>query len=258
MTVNPLLCDIYAGDLGGKPDIAKLATAGAPWHGLWLKATEGLYYPQRSSSGPYGDAWFLHNWPLARTAAGTRYGFDWFRGAYHYHRIDQDAVAQADAYLALIERGGGWAYGDLWPMIDVESAENPVKPGKQRIVDSVSAWVERVKAVLGREIVLYGGEYLAENGVTSRMGCSMLSVARYAQDLPPVVYNRIGWNLSGKNAASPLAQATVLEWQYCGDGEAYLKNYPKISPMGAIDIGAVIVNGDDGLAWLRRNLFTTS
>ena len=42
--ISPLIVDIYAGDLGGKPDIGALVDAGAPWHGLILKATEGTGY----------------------------------------------------------------------------------------------------------------------------------------------------------------------------------------------------------------------
>lgn len=39
-----LIVDLYEGDLGGKPDWAKLAAPGPPWHGAIVKVSEGLDY----------------------------------------------------------------------------------------------------------------------------------------------------------------------------------------------------------------------
>lgn len=246
MTLDPLVVDTYAGDGYGGDAIQKLVLAGPPWHGLILKATEGTYYP---ANRPDDREWFLDNWMRARVYAGTRYGQDWFRGAYHYHRIDEDPVLQAESFLKLVEEAGGWGDGDLWPMIDVEQAENPQGPGAQKIVDSVQGWVMKVAAETGRQPMLYGAGYLWENSVTSHMGCGTLCFPRYTPTLPPDTYHRIGWQLSS-------SRPTLWAWQLAGDGECHVEGYPSTTPMGRCDYSAVIVSGggDNAIAWTRANL----
>src|SRR5207244_3287078 len=113
MSTSPVLADVYSLDLNGKPNTCSLAFAGAPWNGLGIKVTEGTYY----QSGDWGKQF----WPLARYAAGSRYGVDWFRYGYHYYRVGEDPIAQADFFLKTIDSWGGWGPGDLWPVVDVES-----------------------------------------------------------------------------------------------------------------------------------------
>lgn len=253
--VDPLLIDFYAGDqvppgkLVGEPDIAKIVTTGAPWHGVILKATEGSWYPTPGDNGRYGDGWFLKYWPLAKTLAGDRYGRDWFRGAYHYMNLTSDPVRSAYNYLGLIDRAGGWAFGDLWPFIDVESGDNPAKPGAAKIEDHVSTWAAIVTKETGRKPVLYGNIYLAENGVTSQMGCQMLWVARYTAALPQDVYQRIGWSVN-----------ELFAWQYVGTEPqpVVLSGYPAESPVGKADISVVTISGGGPTAtldWIRSHLY---
>jgi GH25 family lysozyme M1 (1,4-beta-N-acetylmuramidase) len=241
-----LIVDVYEGDLDGKPDWGKLAAAGPPWHGAIVKASEGL---------TYHPAWFGQQWQAIKQAGGDRYARDWFRGAYHYLRIAEDPVAQAELYLHQVEVAGGWGDGDLWPMLDVEAANNPDKPGHAAIEDCVSAWAAKVKQVTGRAVMLYGNVYLWENGVTSTMGCETLIVAHYAETLPPAVYERIGWSWSTKPDVEP---PTLWGWQGVGDGLGHWAN-PIRSPIGDVDITAVVAadGGESGLAWTRRNLLAS-
>jgi GH25 family lysozyme M1 (1,4-beta-N-acetylmuramidase) len=238
--ISPLIVDIYAGDLGGKPDIGALVDAGAPWHGLILKATEGTGYN--------GGAWFQKYWPEARDRAGDRYCADWFRGAYHYIRLNQPADAQIDLYLSTVDRAGGWGDGDFWPILDLEHANNPDLPAAQ-IVDKVTEMAELLRARTGRDVTLYGGSLMYDKGITDHMGCQRLWIARYTQTLPAIVYQRVGWQLED-----------VVMWQYDGDGEGYLQGYPKTSPMGKTDISAMLVagGGDAALEYLRNNLSVQS
>jgi GH25 family lysozyme M1 (1,4-beta-N-acetylmuramidase) len=240
--MDPLICDLYEGDLNGRPDIAKLVAAGPPWHGIILKATEGTYYPARSAT------WFSNNWRLARSAAAYRYGVDWFRSAYHYLRIDQDPIAQANSFLYLVDKAGGWGDGDFVPMVDVEGTGNPVNATKQRVIDVVSAYAERILDAHGRRPGLYGGTYLVERGVTSNCGCQVLWFPRYTPSLPAWTYQRIGWRLSNQ-------VPTLWGWQYCGDGDSRLAGYPKTSPMGPCDVTAVVVagGGQSALDWTRAH-----
>jgi GH25 family lysozyme M1 (1,4-beta-N-acetylmuramidase) len=246
VTLDPLIVDTYAGDGYGGPDIQKLASAGPPWHGLILKATEGTGYP---SKGSPDREWFLDNWIRARVYAGSRYGVDWFRGAYHYLHIGIDPVQQADWFLSTVAEAGGWSSGDLWPMVDVEGADNPDSPGSAAIVSCVSAFTARVLARTGKHCTLYGNVYLAENGVADHMGCETLCIARDTETLPETIYQRIGWQLGD-------AKPTVLSWQLCGDGVVYDPGYPTVTPMGKCDYSAIIVagGGDAALAWIAAQL----
>src|SRR5437899_12494659 len=112
---SPILVDVYSGDLNGKPNITALASAGRPWCGLGLKVSEGTYYPDQSQA-----KWIDDHWQVARTAAGIRYGQDWFRYGYHYLRIGEDITKQVELFLKTIDTAGGWGPGDLIPMVDVE------------------------------------------------------------------------------------------------------------------------------------------
>lgn len=268
MSIDPLIVDAYAGDFGGHPNIGALIAAGPPWHGIIFKATEGTYYPYTTAQRD----WFCANWLPARILAMERYGAPvgatrmapgaigepiapWFRGAYHYMRIDQDPIRQADLFLKLVELAGGWGPGDLWPMVDVESAENPAKPSTQQIVDAVSLWASKITSAIGRTPMLYGNVYLAEHGVTSHMNCGTLTVARYKPDLPSNIYQRIGWQL-----AKPAAMPTLWGWQYSGDPEGgSLVGYPTKTPLSATenaDIIAIVAagGGQAALDWTTANL----
>lgn len=229
---DPLIVDCYAGD--GPKDWSALVAAGPPWHGAILKATQGTYYRD--------TGWLAPNWTSVRAAAGARYGVDWFRGAYHYLDVRLDGAEQADYFLGAIERAGGWGTGDLWPMVDVERAGQRAGITADRVVRAVTSFVDRIAKCTGREVMLYGGSWLAEVGVMKRMGCSHLAVARYTRTLPTFVYERIGWD-----------RASLALWQYCGDGEASLVGYPTEAPgCGKVDISALVLPG--GLAALRGSL----
>lgn len=243
MTISPVFHDLYALDDGGMPNIGAVVHAGRPWAGVILKATEGVYYPK-------DPTWFKAYWPVVKDAANARYGVDWFRGAYHYWRGDEDPVKQADFYLGLIDLAGGWSSGDLWPIVDVETAEQPAGLSNQQIIDSVYAYAARIVSCHGRQPVLYAGSYLRDRRITDHMGCQLLWTAAYGSTLPEHLYHDIGWPLS-----------KLLAWQYeSTEGYAGPAGYPQSSPIGAgpQDLSALtIANGatpDQQLAWLRDNI----
>lgn len=247
--LDPLIVDIYEDDLNGKPDIAKLVAAGPPWHGLALKASEGMYYPSNSPVGHRSPEWFKTCWKATRDLAHDRYGKDWFRIAYHYAIISQDPVAQANRFLHIVDEAGGWDVGDFLPMVDVEATGNPVNATKGQTIDWVSRFAERITTVHGRAPMLYGSTYMTERGITSTMGCQALLLPAWTERLPPWRYQRIGWDL----VKQPSTKPTLWGWQYCGDGVAALKGYPRVCPMGVTDISAVLVagGGQAALDWTR-------
>lgn len=247
MSKDGFLVDVYQGDLGGHPDWQRLVDAGPPWHGALVKASEGIQYV---------SSWFGTQWRALKTCAGSRYGVDFWRGAYHYWRAAQDPIKQAHVFLGQVQAAGGFDTGDL-VMIDVEGANNGTVTGQQ-IVASVSAWVEEVKRETGKKVVLYGNMLLAESNVTDHCGCDALIVARYTPTLPPVIYNRIGWTWSNDAGAE---LPTLLGWQYSGSGQrgefmgdTSVTGYPTKTPIGIADTTAIIGagGGDGGLELLKR------
>lgn len=218
--MDPLIVDCYPGD--GQPNWDVLAAAGVPWVGAYIKATQGTHWKD--------DKWFGQNWTKLLAVGVDRYGKDWSRGAYHYLDARINGTAQAEHYLATVGRAGGFGPHDFMPMVDVERAGNE-GVSASAMVKCTSDFVYRVHEVTGRQVMLYGGEYLYALGITDHCGATLLAVARYTESLPLSTSTRIGW---------PLGKLGL--WQYCGDGVSYLKNYPSQAPgCGPIDISAVVL-----------------
>ncbi len=235
--VAPLFVDVYAGDVGGRPNWSLLASLGPPWHGAIVKATEGVHY---------APSWFDVQWKQLLHVVPERYGVDWFRGAYHFLRFDVSGTSQAIYYLHTIARAGGWKRGDLWPIVDVElgspSNRNQLASAQQ-IVDCTSAFAERIHDELGRDVMLYGNGAMRERGIRSRMACQWIWCPRYTPTLPRAIYERAGWTLD-----------ELVLWQYSGDGESYLADYPS-SPPGFGDVDVSVLVHEGGIEWLRSQLW---
>ncbi|MBA2718951.1 MAG: hypothetical protein H0U52_06890 [Chloroflexi bacterium] len=243
---QPLLVDLYPKDLGGKPDVAALVAAGSPWSGLILKVSQGLFCPSQIKG--YTDEWLMKHGPLARTLAGERYGWDWWRGFYHYADVSKSASLQVDWFLRLVEKCGGWGRGDLWPMLDMEQARNPEKPGRAHLEDWINTYADAMARKHGRRPTLYGNIYLWENHVQGLCGCENLILARYRPTLTPDKHERIG-----------IPASKLLGWQYVGTQEPGRPpsigpgGYPMITPLSheRQDITALVVEG--GLEHLRAH-----
>jgi GH25 family lysozyme M1 (1,4-beta-N-acetylmuramidase) len=219
--------DLYAGD---KPDL-KIDD----WHRLAddsrfiggvIKATEGLYYD--------GGTWFVRNW-LNAGVAGRMIFRPWVRGCYHYLKFNYDGAKQADFYARVVSKAGGFLPGDLPPIVDVErggDGNSNLTASKQQVVDCVSSFSKRITEVVGVAPILYGNGAMRDLKITDRMGCSHLWLPRYTPTLPREIYERAGWDL-----------AQLFAWQYCGDGEGYLKGYPTETPIGKVDISVLTLPG---------------
>jgi lysozyme len=239
MTFDPLFVDVYADD--APCDWTALAAAGLPWAGTILKATQGLAYTS-------GD-WLKANWAALETARTKAFRTDFFRGAYHYLTFADDGGKQAKWFLSQIGAAGGLQLGDLWPIVDVESADNG-DPSAQQIIDCTSAFAAAILAETGKQTMLYGESLLYDAGVTSRMGCTWLWLPRYTATLPESVVTRIGWS-----------EDALWGWQYRGDSnDALLKTsdgvtYPNKAPgCGTVDLTALTYPG--GVAALSSKLWT--
>lgn len=241
MTFDPIFVDKYA--LDSASDWDALAASGLPWAGVTLKATQGLTY----SSGD----WLKQNWPALEQARTRAFRTDFLRGAYHYLTIADDGAKQAEFFLATMNAAGGFQLGDLWPIMDVESVDNG-NPSVQQIIDCGSAFAMTILKETGLPTMLYGGSFLYDHGITSRLGCSNLWIARYTAQLPEAVYERIGWDLG-----------SLWGWQYRGDSfNSQLKArdgtlYPDAAPgCGVCDLTVLTYPG--GLAALSAKLWGKS
>lgn len=249
--IDPLLVDLYPFDVNGEPVVNKLVAAGPPWHGVTLKATEGLYYPNpKNPNRAYNGQWFKTYWPIAKSAGGARYGVDWFRNAYHYARIDQDPVKQAAFHLQVVANAGGWGRGDMWSEIDVEQAENPVNPGHKVLEDWIIKYANEVYRQTKRPTLLYGGSYLRDNKVRFEVigkACPVIIVAFYGATLPPHIYTDIGYSYPN----------TLFGWQYRSteNQPGIPAGYPNYSPLSSsipVDITAVTIAG--GIDFIRGHM----
>lgn len=246
MAISPIFADVYENDLNGNPNIQAYVDAGLPWAGIGLKATEGTYYPRNPN-------WFQKHYPLVKNLAGARWGQTFFRWSYHYFRVDEDPVKQADFYMGLVESSGGFDIGDLRPVVDVESSEQPAHASPQQVIDGVSAFAARIKSRHGKAPILYGGSYLRDLMITDHMGCAYLITADYNSSLPAFIYTQMGWPLD-----------KLLGWQFQGTGNwSGPPSYPRVCPLGAgpLDLTAVtIANGstpEQQLEWIRNDIQST-
>lgn len=208
--------------------------------GCYVKASEGLGW------GAKNEQWFRDSWRACRTAGGSRYGVDWFRGAYHFLRFSVDGARQADYFCDLIDSAGGWGDGDLMPWVDVEEGgqgswaggqklsdiTDPVK--RKRLADEVTKcvkdFVARVKQrVPGIRVGVYGrGLYRDLHMTDCRFGADGWCNPAYTEHMPPM--DQYGIHLDD-----------IVEWQLCGDGEVHVPGYPSTIPnWGHTDYSAVI------------------
>ena len=210
-----LLLDTYEGD-AERPDFAKLVE---PFIGVILKATEGVHY---------APDWFVDEWRAAREANPIRYGSTWFRGAYHFLRMTGDGAAQADYFLAHVERAGGWGAGDLIPIVDVERADNRGATASA-VIDTTSAYSERIHEVTGRWCAQYGRGLMRDLGIRDRMGCDVAICPAYTAEIVT----------HGLEAFLP---DRIPLWQYAdgaGQGDASRHHLPLRGPIRG-DLNVVI------------------
>ncbi len=213
------------------------ALADSPaFNGAILKATDGV-------SLPACEQWFAENWEAVRTAAGSRYGQDFFRGAYHYLEFFDDGAKQANHYLDVVTQAGGWQPGDFWPIVDVERGQTTSRnfaADGARVQACVTAFASTVRQRLGAgtPIILYAGGVFRDLGINLSSVCTYLWAARYGRAIGSL--DAYGW-----------PDAKVVLWQYT-DGVYNYTDFPSEAPgLGASDI-SVYRPGD--VAELRGTL----
>lgn len=236
---DPIFVDEYEKDKTA--DWNALALSGQPWSGAVLKVSQGLNY----NSG----TWLMKNWPALERARVAASNLDFYRGAYHYLTIADSGQKQAEYYLGVLNAAGGFKKGDLWPIVDVETADNG-NPSSQQIIDCVSSFSDTIRRETGRKTMLYGGSFLYDHSIKSRMECAYLWIARYTATLPANVYERIGWSVDA-----------LWGWQYKSDAfQAQLKTpsgitYPNDAP-GCGNVDLTVLTFPGGIGALRSSLYS--
>lgn len=116
----------------------------------FIKASEGTGYTDTSFAGHWANA----------KAAGL------LRGAYHFHRVDADPIAQADHFLSVV---GTLGPGDML-MLDVEDANHGGTASS--ITANVKACIEHIASKSGKTPVLYTGMWYWQGHMGSPTGFS--------------------------------------------------------------------------------------
>jgi GH25 family lysozyme M1 (1,4-beta-N-acetylmuramidase) len=193
------------------------------YFGAIIKAWEG---PQFNDGG-----WFQGNWDAVRAAGGDRYGVSWFRGAYLFLKFMESGADQADAYLTAIERAGGWAEGDILPIVDVElggDKNSNRQASAGLVIECVTECSSRLREQTGRRVMLYGRGAMRDLAINDRMGCDLVWNPSYTATM---VRNGLqAWDLE-----------EIVLWQYCGDNFAAFEKLPHTVPgFNKVDISVFI------------------
>jgi MYXO-CTERM domain-containing protein len=118
-----------------QPNVDWAAVKAAGREFAFIKASEGTGYTDPSFAGHWANS----------KAAGL------LRGAYHFHRVDSDPIAQADHFLSVV---GALGPGDMI-MLDVEDAAHGGTPSS--ITANVQACIDHIAQKAGKLPVLYTG-----------------------------------------------------------------------------------------------------
>jgi len=220
---------------GPLPDFDAIA-ADSRMVGAIIKSSQGLGPGVAKGHSPL---WFQTNWPRLRAAGGSRYGYSWFRGSYHYATPNASGTAQADYVVSALERAGGWdPFGDMPPAWDFEDSKAKIWTGagitKQQVIDISSQFAERIKVLLGKAPILYTGATWRQYGITASAGFQQLWTSHLDK------MTAYGW-----------PNSSLALWQYSGDGEyynpatAFLYGYPTTiqGVEGTLDMNVVLDGG---------------
>jgi GH25 family lysozyme M1 (1,4-beta-N-acetylmuramidase) len=186
------------------------------------------------------DPKFETYWSGSR-AVGIRHG------AYQFFRPGQDPVAQADLLLSKI--GGTLAADDLPPVVDVEASDGL---SATQIQAKLKIWVDRVKAAIGRDPIVYTGFYFWRDSVGAPdYTASPLWHAQYTTaacpNIAPPWQGWAFWQFTSSGTVAGISgNVDVDRWN--GDRaslEAFLGPATPVLPCSTIGYaGAVIDDGD--------------
>ena len=183
----------------GSINWASVAGAGIKFG--YTKATEGTGYQ---------DSTFAGNWSGMKNNGIAR-------GAYHFFHGEIDGTQQADYYLAFVNAHGGFAAGDLPPMLDWEQV-NPNNGGAScsTATANATAFINEIKAKTGMKTLIYTSPGIWNGyGCTNSYGSDPLWVADYFNSQGNGCYTS---DTSTECPSTPSGWSAFSFWQYgdCG------------------------------------------
>jgi lysozyme len=107
------------------------------------KASEGVNFL---------DPTFPDNWSALK-ALNIR------RGAYHYFHPELDVAKQFETYQKVVTRAGGFAGGDLPPVLDIEGMDGLPLRVRQTAATAIKSWLDKAEALYGRRPMIYTSKY---------------------------------------------------------------------------------------------------
>lgn len=165
----------------------------------FVKATEGEVLMDRN---------FEQNWAGLKEAG-------LIRGAYHFFRPSQDAIAQAEFFAKTV----AWEAGDLPPVVDVEQDEG--LPGSE-VLAQLQLFLTRLEELTQRKPIIYTIPYFWENLSGARSAAQVLipvtgGLSEFFNpgDYPLWVANYT----TDKQPLLPSSWGTWTFWQFSGDAE---------------------------------------
>jgi GH25 family lysozyme M1 (1,4-beta-N-acetylmuramidase) len=193
-------------DLSGYQPIVdwnKTAASGIAF--TFIKATEGTTLV---------DHTFADHWSQAKRA-------NLLRGAYHFFRPKQDAVSQAQVFLAQLGDPG-----ELPPVLDVEVADGVALA---QIADGVRVWIDAVASVLGRPLIYTSpGFWNALPAAAELASKADLWVAHWGAREPASVngwHRWTFWQFTNKASISGIPGAADMDEDRFNGSHADLRTY---------------------------------
>jgi len=82
------------------------------------------------------------------------------RGAYQFFRPNQDPTKQAELFVSIVEKAGGFQENDLPSVIDVEVTSNI---DSEKITENVLIWINYISSYTNKKPIIYSGPYFWEH-----------------------------------------------------------------------------------------------
>ena len=131
---------------------------------VYIKATEGDYYKDKYAKQNYNGA----------KEQGLKVGF------YHFFRANKNAKGQANYFINYLNEIGATNY-DCKLALDIETTEGI---GVRDLTSMCIEFLEEVKRLTGKEVIVYTYTSFANNYIDSRLGNYQVWIAHYGVSTP--------------------------------------------------------------------------
>jgi peptidoglycan hydrolase-like protein with peptidoglycan-binding domain/GH25 family lysozyme M1 (1,4-beta-N-acetylmuramidase) len=204
-----------------------VAVKAAGYSFAFIKSSEGITFVDREFNKSYTNA--------------KANGF--IVGPYHFARVYNDPVQEADFFIKTVKSFNGFQNGDLPPVLDIEVAGGL---NRAQMVKWCRTWINRVKARTGLQPILYTYLYFAKSYLDSSLSDVPLWFARYGVNRPEDVSGWSKWTFLqfSDTGVVPGINASAVDLNLFHGGLEVLRNF--IS--GGKSSNPTLKQGDTGKA----------